>query len=127
MLGSRARYLEVVLGFWLVASTLVWAYTDPGRVNAWVTGLLIMAMSIAAARWRRTRYGTTLLGAWLVASTWVLPTAWVLTRVHHVVIGMIVAGLSLLGRGRPAELLTTGPLTRPAPDNPRSSSDDDVT
>ena len=90
---------NLLLAIVLFAAPWLFALTNPsGKINLWVSGALIAAISLAAiiafANWEE--WANLLLGLWLIASPWILGFAH--TRAMHfgIGIGAVVAFLATL-------------------------------
>jgi len=90
---------NLLLATVLFAAPWLFALTNPsGKIDLWVSGALIAAISLAAiiafANWEE--WANLLLGLWLIASPWIL--GFTHTRAMHfsIGIGAVVAFLSVL-------------------------------
>jgi hypothetical protein len=80
---------KLVLGGYLFVSPFLFAYAGRAdRLDAWLTGSLLVLVSIAAllafAKWEE--WTTLALGLWMVVSPWLLGFAH--TTAMHIVIGV---------------------------------------
>lgn len=85
-----ARYVNIVLGVWLVISAFIWPHAMAQQTNAWVVGILAVAFALLAAGREQLRYLNTALAMWLFASIWVLPSIRDATLWNS---GIVAAGL----------------------------------
>jgi hypothetical protein len=91
-----ARYINLLLGVWLVISAFVWRHTIEQQTNAWIVGVLVAVFALVAIGRERARYLNTLLSVWLLASIWVLPTVAEATQWNHGLVAMAVFIFSLV-------------------------------
>lgn len=96
--GLWARAGNLLLGGWLIISALAWDITAPARTDALVVGYLVFVLSVVATLADGVRALNTVLGVWLVASTWIFPPQHALMRLNTVAVGVAIAALSLIGR-----------------------------
>lgn len=89
------RIVNLVLGFWLVLSAFLWVHSGAQFTNAWVSGLLVAAIALAASRVPDLRYANAVMGGWLMVSTFFLPRVSAGTFWNHLVVGLAVLFLSL--------------------------------
>jgi len=93
-----ARWLNIILGFWLVSSPFVLGYrVNQAQLNDLCVGLGIILFELAAITVRKLRYANTLLAVWLIAAPFVLgyngyrgPT------LNEIIVGLLVGALSLV-------------------------------
>lgn len=117
---SFASGLNLLAGVWLLASPLVFDYSDGARWNALAAGAVVtllaamrtaFAFRVAAFSWINM-----LVGIWLFASPWVLETSAAVTW-NNVVVGFSISlwgflsALSTPGRG--SGMPTDDELPRP--------------
>src|SRR6266567_3156742 len=97
---SNAKYCDaanLILGAVLVISPWVFGFAaGPQSQNAWITGIVIGILSIAAlaafAVWEE--WLNLIAGLWAIVSPWVLGFQGTTAMTVHVVIGIIVAVLA---------------------------------
>ena len=108
-----ARYINLLLGVWLVISAFVWQHTIEQQTNAWIVGVLVAVFALVAIGRERARYLNTLLSVWLFASIWVLPTVAEATQWNHGLVALAVFIFSLVPNAPPriAGRLERGPMT----------------
>ena len=93
-----ARWLNVILGFWLVSSPFVLDYrVQVAQLNALTVGLGVMIVGLLAMAVRKLRYVNTALSAWLIVSPFLLGYAsYRHATVNALVVGLLVFALSLV-------------------------------
>ena len=99
---SNAKLCDIAnlfLGAILFFSPWIFGFADGAQSqNAWVTGLVIAALSLAAlsafAVWEE--WLNLIAGAWAIVSPWVLGFAGTTAMTVHVAIGIIVAALAAI-------------------------------
>jgi hypothetical protein len=114
---SNEKFCDVanlILGVVLFFSPWMFGFTSgPQSQNAWISGIVIAGLSIAAlaafALWEE--WLNLVVGLWVIVSPWVLNFQGTTAMTVHVVIGIIVAALAaielwLLNQNPPR--LTTG-------------------
>lgn len=96
-----AHVFTALLGIWLMAAPAVLGYAPPAQTNDRIVGPVIATFAIVA--WweatRNVRWVNVPLGLWLVAAPWVLGYDETTIVVHSMLVGLAVAGLSLV-RGK---------------------------
>jgi hypothetical protein len=98
MLNRRLRLVNVALGLWLVLSSLFLRRAGgASAVNAWVTGLIIIATALLAIRAPVFRHVNAAAGVWLVASLFAWPNYSSPAVWNNVFVGAAVALVSLVG------------------------------
>lgn len=92
-----ARGLSVLLGIWLIISAYAWRHTGTLRDNAVICGVLVIVFALASLRDARARFVNTLVGVWLVLSTFVLGGALEIgSRWNELFVGIALVALSLV-------------------------------
>src|SRR5262245_27622974 len=90
-----ARLLNCLFGAWLFCSVFMWPHGAAQRWNALLCGIFIVVFaSVALKATPKLRFVNTALGAWLVFSTFVLPSQGRDTIWNHLVVGLLVFILS---------------------------------
>jgi hypothetical protein len=90
------RYLNVLLGIWLVMSAFLWPHSTGQFWNAISVGLLVAALAlIASETFPAARYFNTALGAWLIISAFTMHAARAGTIWNHFLVGLTVAVCSV--------------------------------
>ncbi len=99
---SNEKFCDVanlILGAILFASPWIFGFASgaPSQ-NAWVSGIVIAVLSIAAlaafAVWEE--WLNLVVGLWVIASPWILKFEGTTAMTAHVVIGIIVAALAAI-------------------------------
>jgi predicted cobalt transporter CbtA len=93
---SSLDLYKLMLGAFLFVSPWLFAFAySPARLDAWVSGLILMAASVVALvafqDWEE--WLALLLGLWLIAAPWVLGLPHLATKVH-IGAGLICAYLA---------------------------------
>lgn len=93
----RARYANLALGVWLMASAFIWPHYEVSRANTGVVGLLICVSSLAARGRSSWRWANTALAAWLCLSTLLLiRPLWISMVWNNLLVAGLVFALSLV-------------------------------
>jgi len=93
-----ARWLNVILGFWLVSAPFVLDYRlQKPQLNDLCVGLGVMLIALAAIAVPKLRYANTVLGLWLIVSPFVLGFGGYRTAtLNDIIVGLLVTALSLI-------------------------------
>jgi hypothetical protein len=93
-----ARWLNVILGFWLVSAPFVLDYRiNQAQLNSLCVGLGVMLFALGAIGIPKLRYANTLLAVWLIVSPFVLNYGGYRTAtLNDIVVGLLVGVLSLV-------------------------------
>jgi heme A synthase len=110
-MNNWARYVNIVLGVWLVISAFAWPHTVSQQTNAWVVGLLVATIALVAIARDRVRYLNTALAVWLFISIWALPGVYMATAWNSALVAIGIFMFSLVPdiRGR---TLPTRPIAQ---------------
>jgi hypothetical protein len=95
-MGRQARYINIILGLWMIVSAFLWPHSSSQFTNGWVVGLLSAFAAIIALSAPGARYVNTVLGAWLFVSAWALPRMMVGTAWNDVLVGIAMFVVSLI-------------------------------
>ena len=96
-----ASVADIILGVWLIASTVLWRHSPAHVVNAGAVGVLSVILGALARRGQTwARWLVAPLGAWLFVSVWALPQGTVPIVVNHFLVGTLLFGFSALPTGR---------------------------
>lgn len=90
---------KLVLGAVLFISPWIFSFSyEPARIDAWVVGLLIIAVAAAAlvAFDNREEWALLALGVWLAASPWLLGFPRAAGMKVHFGVGLLIAYLAAL-------------------------------
>jgi len=107
--GIWARYLNVLLGAWLVISDFVWRHGEAANTNTWITGILVVAFALWALWVPNMRWWNALLGAWAVVAAFVLPHVSGATLWNNIIIGVLILVVSLVPSAPLPDRKTLGP------------------
>ncbi|HVH43500.1 MAG TPA: hypothetical protein VM925_14195 [Labilithrix sp.] len=102
-IARLASVVDIVLGAWLLFSSLFWTPFPEHVANAAIIGASSVVLGFAARRgheWCRWIVG--ILAIWLIASLWVIPRGSPSIVANHLTVGTLLFGFSVLptGRGR---------------------------
>ncbi len=110
------RWINLILGVWLIISAFIWPHTIEQRTNTWIVGLAIALVSLAAMADDRVRFLNTALAIWLFISAFALPSISAGTQWNNALVAIAVFIVSLapatMGRPRPGGPVYQQPLTR---------------
>jgi hypothetical protein len=103
-MGKTARFLNVILGLWLIVSASLWPHSPPQFVTTWVLGVLCAAAAALAAVKPPVRYMNTIFSVLLFISAFTLNRSGAATLWHNALVAIAIFGLSLVRPedGRPA-------------------------
>ena len=96
----RARYVNIALGIWLVVSAYVWPHSSAQLANLWISGLLVARLAAVAIATPGLRFFNTAIGMWLILSAVVLTRVSSATTWNNIVVGALIALVSLVGPAR---------------------------
>ncbi|MFE8600525.1 SPW repeat protein [Archangium violaceum] len=102
----RARWPNILLSLWLMVAPLILGFDSPhARANTVTVGLCLFLFVLVADSIPAFRFVDTALGLWLAASAFVLGYGdQLLPTAHNVIVGLAVAGLSLMPAYRAGQL-----------------------
>jgi hypothetical protein len=107
-----ARVLNLMLAGWLLLSAFLWSHSGAQFWNALLGGILVALFAwLATGKAPNARFANTLVGAWLMLSTFYLPSLRQATVWNHMMVGALVLVLSLVA----TSLGTAGPSRRRPP------------
>ena len=92
-------HIDLVLGPWLLVSSLVWPHTAAQFASTWIFGFTITSFALMGLWWPQTRWLNAVAAAWVIVSVWVLPTG-PITAWNNTIVGVAVLVMSLAGAGR---------------------------
>lgn len=88
--------ITVLLGVWMFISAFLWPHSAAQFNNAWIVGVLVVTFGLVAMRGKLWgHYANVALGAWLLLSSFFLPTRAAATFWNHVLVGVVVFVLAL--------------------------------
>ena len=93
-----ARWLNVILGFWLISAPSVLDYrVTQAQLNDTCVGLATLLFALGAIAVRKLRYVNTVLAVWLLAAPFVLGYSGDRTAtLNAIIVGLLMAPLSLV-------------------------------
>jgi len=94
------------LGVWVVLTTLFWRTTTPTFINAWITGVVIVASALVSLRVPAARYVSAAAGVWLIASMFAWPNYTSPMIWSNFFVGAAVTLVSMVGP-QEADLITS--------------------
>jgi hypothetical protein len=94
--GFWPRYLNVLLGAWLLVSDVVWRHGQNQSANTWICGVLVIAFSLWALWMPAMRWWNTLLGAWVVFFSFAFDHLSAATQWNNVILGVLILLVSLV-------------------------------
>jgi hypothetical protein len=110
-ISSIAAIANVILGTWLVVSSMAWRAWPFHAVNAVVTGSLAVAIGLVA---RMRLPGLNLLNVmvalWLALSVWIYPHGSAGLVVNHLLVAALMFGFAGMVAAAPEEIEGGGPL-----------------
>lgn len=95
--GTIARYINIVLGIWVMAAPAVLGYGGAAATNDRIVGPLVITFATVAI-WEATRQlrrANIVCGAWLLVAPWLLGFPTVAT-LNSTLVGAAVMGLALI-------------------------------
>lgn len=98
MTTRSARYVGMLAGGWLFLSGFLWMHTALEWANTLVMGIVVIVVSLAAARTPALRFLNALVGVWLIAAAFYLHAFSTGTRWSNLVTGLLLALVSLVRR-----------------------------
>lgn len=90
------RWVNFLIGIWLIISAFVWPHTAGARANTWILGALIAIASIWAVFTPGARFLNTIFAIWLFFATLVIYHASSATVWNNVIAAVVVFVLSLI-------------------------------
>jgi len=97
MLNRNLRLINVLLGVWVVISSLLWIRRGGSFVNSLVTGVVVVVSALLAIRRPDLRFINTAAGVWLIASMFAWPNYSSPMVWNNAMVGAAVALVSLVG------------------------------
>jgi len=92
-----ARYINLVLGAWLLVSAFMWPHAEAQFIFTIIVGAVLTIVSPFEVGSPRVRLINTAAGAALIIAAVVLPRTTIVTLWHNVLLGFIVLGVSFFG------------------------------
>lgn len=102
----RTRWWNLLLSVWLIVAPLILGFDSPqARANTVTVGLCLFVFVLVADSIPAFRFVDTALGLWLAVSPFLLGYSGELrSTVNGVIVGLLVAALSLLPARRAGQL-----------------------
>jgi hypothetical protein len=96
-----ARVANVILGLWLVVSTLVFRDTKYQAINDMVSGILVIAFAMTSAlSWKSARLFNMILGGWLMVNAIFVHHVSVAAAWNQGLVGYLVLAFAVVPRTR---------------------------
>jgi hypothetical protein len=92
-----ARYLNLVLGAWLLVSAFMWPHSEPQFLATILIGAILTIVSPFEVGSPRVRTINTACGVALIIAAVLLPRTTAVTLWHNVLLGFIVVSVSFFG------------------------------
>lgn len=99
-----ARWINAIVGLWLLLSAFSWPHSTAQFTNTWIMGIITIAVALIAMGSPGFRFVNTIAGAWLIVSAFALPTLATATRWNNFIIGIVIGFLSLVGTAPGADI-----------------------
>jgi hypothetical protein len=90
------RWVNLLIGIWLIISAFAWPHGGGARANTWILGALIAIASIWAMYAPGARFLNTIFAIWLFFATLVIYHASAATVWNNLIAAVIVFVLSLI-------------------------------
>jgi len=97
------RSVNIVLGAWVVVSTVLWSASTAASVNGVVLGAMIAAVGLLALFAQQARAVNVILAVWLFASAWFIPGTTSYLFVSHLLTALAVLCVAAMPRGEHLE------------------------
>lgn len=94
--GAWPRWVNFLIGIWLIISAFVWPHTAGAQTNTWILGVLIAIAAIWAMFTPTVRFLNTILALWLFFSTLVIRHTEAATLWNNLICAVVVFVLSLI-------------------------------
>lgn len=90
------RWVNFLIGIWLIISAFAWPHTAGARANTWILGALIAIASAWAVFMPGARFLNTIFAIWLFFATLVIYHASSATIWNNLIAAVVVFVLSLI-------------------------------
>lgn len=90
------RWVNLLIGIWLIISAFAWQHGAGARANTWILGALIALASIWALFMPGARFLNTIFAIWLFFATLVVYQASSATVWNNLIAALVVFVLSLI-------------------------------
>jgi hypothetical protein len=94
--NSRARSFNLFLGGWLFLSAFLWPHSPAQFTNTWLSGLIVALVAAIALKQTVISYVNTLVGTWVLMSSFIFRTSSSATRWHDFAVGVLIIIASLI-------------------------------
>ena len=91
-----ARIANMIMGVWLMLSSLIWHHTSAQFINIWLVGIFVILVSLSGIWAPSARYLNTLLALWLFLSAWGFTEASAATIWNSVITSVVIFAFSLI-------------------------------
>lgn len=106
-----ARIANVVLGLWLIVSTLLFRETKYQAINDLASGILIVAFALTSAfSWKTARLFNMVIGAWLLANAIFVHHGSLSADWNQGLVGYLVLGFAVVPRRRTGGFQPSPPI-----------------
>lgn len=93
--GPWPRYLNVLLGAWLLVSDVVWRHGQTQSANTWIC-VLVIGFALWALWMPSMRWWNVLIGSWVVFFSLAFVHVSAATEWNNVILGVLIALVSLV-------------------------------
>lgn len=90
------RWVNLLIGIWLIISAFAWYHTAGAQTNTWIVGALIAIASIWAMFAPSARFLNTIFAIWLFFATLVIHHGSTATVWNNLIAAVVVFVLSLI-------------------------------
>ena len=90
------RWINFLIGIWLIISAFAWPHTAGARANTWILGALIAIASVWTVFMPGARFLNTIFAIWLFFATLVIYHASSATVWNNLIAAVVVFVLSLI-------------------------------
>ena len=90
------RWVNLLIGLWLIVSAFAWPHTAGAQTNTWILGALIAIASVWAVYMPGARFLNTIFAIWLFFATLVIYHVSSATVWNNLIAAVIVFVLSLI-------------------------------
>ena len=94
--GTWARWLNLLLGAWLIASTFAWRHDGPEGFDTLMIGIVVASCAPLALWAPWFRFASTLAGVWLLVMALHLTHVVPATLLHDAILSAAVIAVSLV-------------------------------
>ncbi len=109
-MNKWARYVNAVLGVWLIIAPFIWTHTYGHALNSWIVGGLVVLFALIATAQGWVRYLNSALAVWLFISIWALPQITTATAWNNGLVAIAILAFSLIPNVYEPRRVGTGPV-----------------